>query len=267
MMCKTIKKGVVGAGLGALVLGVLFGTSAPHYVRTAVHKVRSNAQDRVPIEWKIDEAKQQVAALVPAIHENIEVLARAEVEVDQLREEILVTKANLDLQGREMLALKDAMDNGRTQLTGGISYTGEEIRTDLERRLDQYRRGKEILDSKEETLKVKQGKVEAVRKVLAEMATQKKALETKIEGIESRLHQIEATQATNEYSFDTTPLSQAKATVTELEKQLEVLARQAEYEGQYVEKGVTVTVEPDRDVLKEIEAEFERSSEAAGKSL
>ena len=256
MMCKTVKKAVVGAGLGALALALLFGTSAQYVVKTAVHKARSGVQGQVPIDWKIDEAKQQVAALAPAIHENIEALARAEYDVDQLNEEIVVTQRNIDREGREMLALKEALDTGRTQLTGGITYTSDEIRTDLERRYDQYLRGKEILLSKQETLKVKQAKVDAIRKVLGEMAAQKKTLETKIESIESRLHQIEATQATNDFNFDSTPLSEAKATVAELEKQLSVMARQAELEGQYVEQGVTVTVEPTRDVLKEIEAEF-----------
>ncbi|CAN5646941.1 hypothetical protein BH23PLA1_BH23PLA1_10750 [soil metagenome] len=267
MMCKTVKKGLVGAGLGALVLGLLFGTSAPHHVQTAYNKVRGAAQDRVPFEWKLDEAKQRVAALEPAIRAHCEELARASYEVDQLREEVQLTRANLDREGREMLALKEALDTGRTQLTGGISYTSDEIHADLERRLDQYHRGKETLQSKEQTLKVKQAKVDAIHKVLAEMGTQKKALEAKIESIESRHHQIAATQAANEFQFDTTPLSQAKATIADLEKQLEVKARQAEYEGQYVQRGVTVTVEPSRDVLKEIEAEFNAPAGASDKSL
>ena len=32
-MCKTMKKAAIGAGLGVATLGLLFGTSAKHYVR------------------------------------------------------------------------------------------------------------------------------------------------------------------------------------------------------------------------------------------
>jgi chromosome segregation ATPase len=257
MFCTTIKKGLVGAGLGVMTLGLLFGTSAPSYVKTAFTRVRATAENKIPIEYKIEEARQQVAALEPAIKENIEALVRAEVAVEGLNEEIALTKANLDQEGREMLSLSEGLKNGRFQLTGGTAYTAEEVKADLASRLDQYKRTKEILDVKQATLKEKQEHVLAIRKALNEMATQKKALEAKVEGIESRLAQIRATQATNEFTFDTTPLSKAKEAIAELDKKLEVMARTAEYEGQYVERGVTVQViEPGRDICSEIEAEL-----------
>ena len=40
-MCKTVKKAVIGAGLGVATLGLLFGTSAKYHARTAVDEVRS----------------------------------------------------------------------------------------------------------------------------------------------------------------------------------------------------------------------------------
>jgi chromosome segregation ATPase len=258
MFCTTIKKGLVGAGLGALTLGLLFGTSAPSYVKTAFCRVRATADRNVPIEYKIEEARQQVAALEPAIKENIETLVRAEVAVEDLNQEIALTRANLDKEGREMLSLKEGLRNGQFKLTGGTAYTDDEVRADLAGRLDQYKRTKEILAVKESTLKEKQSQVVAIRKALNEMATQKKALEAKVEGIETRLAQIRATQATNSFTFDTTPLSKAKAAIAELDKKLEVMSRTAEYEGQYVERGVAVqVVDPARDICAEVEAELD----------
>jgi DNA repair exonuclease SbcCD ATPase subunit len=257
MICTTIKKGLVGAGLGVLTLGLLFGTSAPSYVKTAFTRVRATAERNVPIEYKIEEARQQVAALEPAIKENIEALVRAEVSVDELNGEIALTRSNLEKEGREMLSLKEGLKEGRFKLTGGTPYTDDEVKADLAGRLDQYKRTKEILVVKESTLKEKQAQVVAIRKALNEMATQKKALEAKIEGIETRLAQIKATQATNEFTFDTTPLSKAKAAIAELDKKLEVMSRTAEYEGQYVERGVSVeVVDPARDICAEVEAEL-----------
>jgi DNA repair exonuclease SbcCD ATPase subunit len=256
-MCTMIKKALVGAGLGALTLGLLFGTSASSYVKTAFQKVRSTAERNVPIEYKIEEARQQVAALEPAMKETIEALVRAEVAVDGLVEEIALTKANLEKEGREMLALNEGLKAGRFQLTGGSAYSAEEVRSDLATRLDQFRRTKEILETKQVTLREKEGHVVAIRKALNEMGSQKKALEAKIEGIESRLAQIQATQATNDFTFDTTPLSRAKKAIAELDKQIEIMSRTAEYEGQYVERGVAIeVVEPGRDISAEVESEL-----------
>ncbi|WP_152052441.1 hypothetical protein [Tautonia marina] len=256
-MCKTVKKAVVGAGLGVAVLGLLFGTSAKYHARTAVEQARALAQSQVPIEYKIDEARQQVTALEPAILESIESLARAQVEVDALKQEIQVAKDNLQTQGKEMLALKEGLDQGRLQLTSGVTYTAEEVKADLARRLDTFNRTQDTVNSLEETLKAKVERTFAIQRALDEMTAQKKDLMVKIEAIESRLAQIKAEQASNEFTFDTTPLSQAKKTIAELDKQLEIMARKAELEGRYIEQGVKVEVAPDRDISSEVESALE----------
>jgi chromosome segregation ATPase len=268
MVCRTVKKAVVGVGLGALALGLLFGTSAPSYVRTAFSKVRQSAHNAVPIQFEIDRARQEIAALEPAINDNIEALANAEVDVKYLENEIASTRANLDREAKEMVALKACLDSGRDVLTsGGASYSADEVKADLARRLDSYRRGKQIIDDKEETLKVRLQNVQAAKKTLNEMAAQKKSLLAKVEGIEARLRQIEATQATNEFTFDDTALARAKQTVAELDRKLEVMARVADQEGRYAEKNIPAPVETNRDVSKEIEAEFATPGHSADKSL
>jgi hypothetical protein len=67
---------------------------------------------------------------------------------------------------------------------------------------------------------------------------------------------IEATRSTNDYNFDDSALARAKRTVAELDKRLDEMARFDELEGRYIESGSTVVVEPGRDVIKEIDAEF-----------
>jgi hypothetical protein len=95
------------------------------------------------------------------------------------------------------------------------------------------------------------------------MAAQKKALLTKLDGIEAHLRMIEATKASNEFDFDDSALARAKQSVAELEKRLDVMAKIAEQEGRFVEGGVPVVIEPGRDVLKEIDEEFGHSASAA----
>jgi chromosome segregation ATPase len=271
MACKLIKKGLLGAALGAGALALLFGTAAPSYVKTAFHRVRDNAKSAVPVQFQIERARQQVADLEPAIHLNRENIASAEVDVERLEREILTSQANLAQEKKEIVALRNCLDTGDLRLTGSVSYTPEEIKAELTRRLDHFKQVKQILKDKEDTLKARQKAVVAARTQLTEMTAAKQSLLTKIDEIEARLKSIEATQAANEFTFDDSELARVKESVSDLEKRVEVMARVAEQEGRLVDKGLPVVIEPTRDVLKEIDSEFGTghgsSTASADKSL
>lgn len=256
MVCKMVKKGLVGAAAGAGLLALLFGTAAPSYVKTAFHRVRHTAHDSVPIQFEIERARQQVSALEPELHRNIEAIAKAEVEIETLQKEIETTQANLDREGREIVALRKHLTTGDVRLTNGVTYTDDEIKGELARRLDHYRTVKEIQAEKEQTLNLRKKALVAAREQNAKMRETKRALLTQIEGIETRLRQIEATHAANEFNFDDSQLARAKRTVAELNKRVEVMARVAEQEGRISDQGVTVIVDPNRDVAGEVDAEF-----------
>jgi len=256
-MCKMVKRGVVGAAAIALVAGLLLGGKAWYYAKYAYNSARNSVQSNVPIEAEIDAARQQVEALEPAIHQNIETLARAQVDVEQLNREIVATRDNLAREGKVIVALRDSLTTGRYQLTdGGPTYTAEEISADLGRRLDSYKLSRQVLKEKEDTLKLRQQAVKAAQDQLATMAAQKRALTTRIEGIEARLAQLHAAQAQNEFTFDDSSLSQAKKSVSELERRLDIMAKIDEQEGRYATRSVTVDVTPTRNVIDEVNAEF-----------
>src|SRR5208283_3312373 len=150
-----------------------------------------------------------------------------------------------------LLTLRESLKTGEYRLAGHsqVAYTEDEVKADLARRYDSYNNVKKILEAKESTLKAKQSETVAFRKQLESMMGQKKTLTSKLDQIEARLHQIEATQAANEFQhLDGSALSRAKETVSDLEKRLEVMAKQAEMEGRYAETGVPVIVNPTRDV-------------------
>jgi chromosome segregation ATPase len=251
-----VKKGIIGAALGAGALALLFGTSAPSYVRTAFHKVRYNAKASVPIQFEIDRARQEVADLEPAIRANIEAVAQGEVDVEHFQAEILATRDNLAVEGKKIVVLRSTLDSGNTLRTGPVTYTAEEVKNELGRRLDHYNAVKKILADRTETLKIRQKNLASAREQLNNMQQAKKALAIKIEGIDARLKQIEATQSANEFSFDDSALARAKNTILELEKRVEVKARVVEAEGRYTDKGMPIVIEPSRDVLREVDAEF-----------
>jgi peptidoglycan hydrolase CwlO-like protein len=256
MVCKVVKKGLLGAALSAGALYLVFGTHAPSYVRTAFHKVRHTAKDSVPIQFEIDRAKEDIAALEPAILNNREELARGEVDVEHLKREIDTVRANLGTEKKAMLTLRESLATGDLKLAGHVSYTAGEVKTELAHRLDHYRNVAKILEEKETTLKAREKAVVSARQKLTEMASQKRTLATKLESIQARLQAIEATQDKNEFNFDDSALARAKQTVNDLERRLEVKARVAEMEGHFSDAGLPLSIEDGRDVVKEFDAEF-----------
>jgi len=250
-----VKKGLLGAALSAGAMYLVFGTSAPSYVRTAFHKMRHNVSDRVPDQFQIDRARDEIANLEPAIIENRETLARAEVDVEHLEREIADNRNNLATEKRELLSQRDLVENGDFRRAGHVNYSAEEVKAHLASRLDHYKAGTRILEEKEATLKARQKAVAAARLQMTNLESAKKNLLTKLEAIEARLRMIEATQGKNEFTFDDSALARAKKTVADLERRLEVKARVAEMEGRFSDGGLPI-LEPHRDVVKEIDAEF-----------
>jgi len=256
MACSMIKKGLLGAILGAGALYLAFGTSAPSYVKTAFHKFRDGAKSSVPVQFEIDRAREEIASLEPAIKDNIENLARAQVEVEHLDREIVAIRTNLGSEKKVLTTLRESLNTGDFKLAGNVTYTADEVKTELKHRWDHFKQVGDLLKDKEETLKAKQKAVVAARQQLSQMSAARQALLTKLSGIEARLKMIQTTKESNEFNFDDSALARAKASVSDLEKRLDVMARTAEMEGKFSEGGIPVIIEPGRDVLKEMDAEF-----------
>jgi chromosome segregation ATPase len=267
-----VKKGLLGAALGAGTLFLVFGTSAPSYIKTAFCRMRQSAKDAVPAQFEIDRARDEIAGLTPQIEKNIELLARAEVEAESVEKEIQRIQANLEVEKKTILGLSDSLKKGEFRLTGRVTDTAEEVRCELAARYDHYKNVKQLLAEKEAELKAKQKTIKAAHEQLKNMRAQKSTLLAKLASIEAQLRMIEATQTKNEFHFDDSALSRAKQTVSELEQKLKILARKAEMEGRFSDLGSTSTyVEPGRDVVKEVDAEFgpaaHSSAKPADKSL
>jgi chromosome segregation ATPase len=256
MACSMIKKGLLGAALGAGALYAAFGTSAPSYFWTAVHRGRDMAQNAVGIQFQIDRARADIASLEPARHNNIENLARAEEDVKVLDREIVAIRANLGAEKKVLMALRESLTTGDLKLAGNVTYTADEVKGDIKQRYDHFKAVSAELKEKEETLKAKQKAVLAGARQLSQIEAAKRTLEAKLSGIEARLKMIEATKDNNEFNFDDSALARAKASIADLDKRLNVMARTAELEGQFSGSTIPVIVEPSRDVLKEMDAEF-----------
>jgi chromosome segregation ATPase len=256
MILSMLKKAVVFGFLGSALLVGLFGTPAGSYVRTAAHRVRTVAKDSVPVKFEIDRAKREIDSLTPAIRQHIEQMARAEQDVRTLEDDISETTANMEKQKATMVALRAQLGAPGVTKAGGLDTT-RAIQESLRNRLDTYARCERILEEKKATLASRQKVVDSAREHLTAIATQKKALESKLEEIQARLAAIEASNARSKYHFDGSALARARQSVSELDRRLSVISRVSEVEGRMAEDGVLgPRPEAVGDVTKEFDAKF-----------
>jgi len=227
----------------------------PELVR-AFHKALTTVKGSVPVEFEIDRARNEIAALKPAIEEAIEAVVKAEFEVSRLEKEIVATRDELNREGHELQALNDHLKKGDFHLTGGTAYSEKDLRSLSAQKLDTYKRIKATLADKQDTLKIRQKNVTAARQVLDSMKTARRELTARVEGIEARLNQIKASRAASEYSIDDSAVGRAKQSVTDLELKLEQMSRIDELKGEFADRDTLNPVDPTRDVSREIDAEF-----------
>jgi chromosome segregation ATPase len=153
--------------------------------------------------------------------------------------------------------MRDRLKTGDFRLAGHVADTADEVRADLAHRLEHFTYTSDLLKIREAELKAKRKIIRAAHEQLETLRTQRTTLLAKLDGIEAKLRMIEATQAKNDFHFDGSALANAKETVAELEKKLEVLAKQADIEGRYFDEfngtRTSTYVDPSRDVVKEVE--------------
>jgi len=262
MVCSMVKKGLLGAALGTGALFLVFGTSAPSYVKTAYHRLRQNAKEATPPQFEIERARQDIDSLKPMFDQNKETLARAEVEAENLEREVSVMQANLDRSKTSILALQQSLKTGDFRLTSHSPDAAVEVKSELAHRLDHYDYTADLLRSKHEILKAKRKTIQGAHEKLENLRAQKSTLLARLANIEARLQMIEATSAKNDFNFDGSALSRAKETISELEQRLDVMARRAEIECRYgdLDQPSSPFVDPHRDVVKEVDEKFGQES-------
>lgn len=271
MVCSMVKKGLLGAALGAGTLFLVFGTSAPSYVKTAFNRMRQSAKDSIDPRFEIDRARNEIASLQPAFNQNKETLARAEVAAERLQKEIGEVQASLTQQKSTIEALAAQLKSGDYRLTAYADGSADMVKARLENRLDQYKANEAVLAEKQDLLRAKQQMITAAHDKLENLRTQRSMLLTRLAKIEARLQSIEASQQDSEFNFDSSALARAREAVAGLEEKLDVMSHRIAIDQKYgdIDGSKTTCADPARDVLKEVEAKFgpAPASKSGNKSL
>lgn len=220
------KKAIFGVA-GAVLLGVfLFGTRFFGLVGTGVDKVRQAAQDSVPFEWKLEEAKKKVANLDSVIDSHMKTMATLKTENDRLDKAIVQTEKKIDGYQREMAylagILNESTDNTVYVNTskGKEEKSVSEVTTKLKATKSSYDRAQKAVAADMKSREQKQLQYDEQVKQLNQMDTLRKDLANRIKELETQKAVLTTRQATEAAQYDESDVQEAQSIIDELEKSL-----------------------------------------------
>jgi hypothetical protein len=215
---------VLIAGGGAVLLGsLLVGRDVISYIRTSCGYVKQSVQEAVPIEFQIDRARGMIQDLLPEVRKNMHTIAKEEIEVQRLEEQIAQSDARQHKEKDHMLRLKGDVAGGKSPFTyAGRKYTIDEVRDDLANRFERYKTNEATLASLKEIRNARERSLAAARQKLEGMLASKRQLQVEIENLEARVQMIAAAKSTSNYQFDDSRLGRAKELVSNLRQRLDI---------------------------------------------
>ena len=215
---------VIFLGLGVTILGLfVFGRHASSYVRTATGWVSDSVKQAVPIEFEIDRARGMVKDIMPEIRKNMQTIAKEEVEVERLNQDISNLEKKQDKDRTELMSLRTEATSGKTTFRfAGHNYTLDQVKCDLANRFDRFKTSDATLASLNEILTARQKSLDAARQKLDAMLVQKRQLEVDVENLEARLKMVEVAQTSSNTCFDDSHLGQVKELIADLQTRISV---------------------------------------------
>lgn len=247
-----LKKLVYGSLFAGLVSIGLVTTGVWSYVRTGVNVASETVRDSVPIEWEIKRARQMIEDLKPEIAKNMQVVAKEEVRVQRLGEEITAKQNLLSKNRDDILRLKDDLNTGAVKFVyAGRSYSQDQVRDDLSTRFKQFQVHEQTTNKLTQILAAREKNLDAARRKLDEMLSAKRQLEVEVENLQARMTMVQVAQTSNPISLDDSHLSGTRRLLDEIRTRIDVAERLAASEGD-ISGNIQLDTVNTSDVLKEI---------------
>ncbi len=206
-----------------LVLGLLFGRRAVDYVSKAVGDVQESINGKIPVEYELDGIRGNVEDLKKEIHDAMHKVAREEVKLDQLQEEIndkeqLVSQLTDDVQ-----RLNGIAKSGETFVAhNGHHFDTEQVKADLGLRFERLKTEESTRDQLKQLHAVREKTLNATRQKMDKMISRKLQMEVDIANLES-LHRLnEVAKVTSKMEIDDSPFNRTSQRIQDLKTRLKV---------------------------------------------
>lgn len=225
-MCKKMILSVLVVG-GAAVM--LLGSNIGSYVTTSYDRAAQTVEDSVPIEFQIDRARKMVRDLEPEIRRSMHVIAKEEVEVEQLNNKIESAETKAGKDKSEIMRLQSDLQTGKSVFRyAGHSYSEAEVKQDLARRFARYKTSDATMASLKDMREARQRNLDAARQKLATMMSSQRQLLVEVENLEAKLKLVEVAQASSDLHLDDSQLARAKGLMNDIRARLDVAAKLAD---------------------------------------
>jgi hypothetical protein len=259
-----IKKVVVSTLLFGLVGGLTFGTSALSYLSTAFHRTTASVERAVPVEFQLDRARQMVRDLAPEVRHSMEVIAKEEIELERLAEQIDGADEKAEKSKREIMQLQSDLSTDREVFRyAGHSYDRSEVTEDLSRRFTRHKVADETLEHLRDMQQARQANLEAARQKLTAMIAAQKELETDIMNLEAKRQLVEVAQASSDVvALDESQLSRAKGLIADIRSRLDVASKLANADTSFPGE-IQLDPADSKDVQQQVAAYFDLESDTA----
>ncbi len=253
------KMAMVGV-LGALGAATVVGTGAWSYLRTGMHTAQQTVRSSVPIEWEIKRARDMITDLRPEIQRNAEVVAREEVAVKRLAEEIAAKESLLAKSHSDIMRLKSDLESGSQSRSVHFTYAGrkyseDQVREDLSNRFSQFKVHEQTTGKLKQVLAAREKNLDASRRKLEGMLAAKRELEVEIENIQARLTLVEVAQTNSPITLDDGQLSSTRKLLDDIGTRIDVAERMIASEGA-LEGTINLDETTSEDLLDEISSYF-----------
>ncbi len=231
------KKLILGVIAATLVAGVLLGSNAMSYLSTSCERVSQSVENRIPMEFQIDRARKMVRDLEPEIRRSMHVIAKEEVEVDELDQRIGASETKSEKEKTEIMRLQSDLQTGKSVFRyAGRKYTSNEVKQDLARRFSRFKTSDATLASLSDMRAARQRNLDAARQKLATMMSAQRQLLVEVENLEAKLKLVEVAQASSDLQLDDSQLARAKGLMANIRAKLEVAAKLADADTHFHEE-------------------------------
>jgi hypothetical protein len=253
MVMKLAKGALWSACTLGLVGGLIFGRDAVSYVTSSARSIQSAVKDTVPVEFQLRRARDLVNDIIPEMHANIRLIAQQEVEIDALKKDIDESKINLRDETAQIQKLRDGLASDKTSLTfGQVTYTRDQVKEDLARRLENVREAELVLTSKQRLLDNQGRALAAASQALERTRSQKSLLESQIAALDGQNRLLQASAVGSTIQVDNSKLAQSERLIAEVKKQLDVSERVLARESRFTQP-IAVDAISEGDVMKQAE--------------
>lgn len=226
MLKKLLFAGLFVCVVPALIAVMVLGRGVTSYMSTAFSEVRSEAKAMVPVEWELKRARNMIAKLDPVIEENRTKIVREEIEVAKLERQVEQNEQVLAKYQGEILRLRDDLESGSTQYVyAGRTYSASQVRADLANRFKHFKTLEATTNKLRQIVDIRRNKLKAAQTKVEEMLAAKRQLEVDVENLEARLEMIRVAEATSEFNFDNSKLSQTREVIDDITTRLDVTER------------------------------------------